>query len=133
MHKIVLSVYIYILLHFATSLNASNPEFNNWVKNFKKTAISSGVSEVVVEDVKSGVEFLPKVIQYDRFQPEFYEDTDTYIKKRKGVSSEENKKVKAWPAVKDLSPPGPPGKALAGPDMSKSRPFIKFRTFRVPN
>tara|TARA_B100000963_G_scaffold33991_1_gene25278 strand:- start:10579 stop:11427 length:849 start_codon:yes stop_codon:yes gene_type:complete len=26
--------------------------------------------------------FLPKVIEYDRFQPEFYEDTFTYIKKR---------------------------------------------------
>ena len=26
--------------------------------------------------------FLPKVIEYDRFQPEFYEDTRTYIKKR---------------------------------------------------
>ena len=28
------------------------------------------------------VKFLPKVIEYDRFQPEFYEDTYTYIKKR---------------------------------------------------
>ena len=26
--------------------------------------------------------FLPKVIQYDRFQPEFYEDTKTYVSKR---------------------------------------------------
>ena len=26
--------------------------------------------------------FLPKVIQYDRYQPEFYEDTKTYISKR---------------------------------------------------
>jgi len=26
--------------------------------------------------------FLPKVIQYDRYQPEFYEDTKTYINKR---------------------------------------------------
>ena len=26
--------------------------------------------------------FLPKVIEYDRFQPEFYEDTKTYINKR---------------------------------------------------
>ena len=25
--------------------------------------------------------FLPKVIEYDRFQPEFYEDTFTYVKK----------------------------------------------------
>ena len=29
-----------------------------------------------------GVKFLPKVIEYDRYQPEFYEDTFTYIKKR---------------------------------------------------
>ena len=26
--------------------------------------------------------FLPKVIEYDRYQPEFYEDTYTYINKR---------------------------------------------------
>ena len=30
----------------------------------------------------SNVKFLPKVIEYDRFQPEFYEDTITYITKR---------------------------------------------------
>ena len=26
--------------------------------------------------------FLQKVIEYDRYQPEFYEDTSTYINKR---------------------------------------------------
>ncbi len=26
--------------------------------------------------------FIPKVIKYDRFQPEFYEDTKTYVTKR---------------------------------------------------
>jgi membrane-bound lytic murein transglycosylase B len=30
----------------------------------------------------SQARFLPKVIEYDRYQPEFYEDTFTYIKKR---------------------------------------------------
>ena len=30
----------------------------------------------------SKAKFLPKVIEYDRYQPEFYEDTFTYIKKR---------------------------------------------------
>ena len=29
----------------------------------------------------SNVKFLPKVIKYDRYQPEFYEDTKTYISK----------------------------------------------------
>ena len=32
--------------------------------------------------VMSNVKYLPKVIEYDRFQPEFYEDTKTYIGKR---------------------------------------------------
>ena len=55
---------------------------NRWLDDFKKTAINSGISENVVNDVMSSAKFLPKVIEYDRFQPEFYEDTFTYIKKR---------------------------------------------------
>ncbi len=37
----------------------------------------------------SKVKYNPKVIEYDRFQPEFYEDTKTYISKRSS-----DKKVK---------------------------------------
>jgi membrane-bound lytic murein transglycosylase B len=33
----------------------------------------------------SEARFLPKVIEYDRYQPEFYEDTLTYIKKRTNI------------------------------------------------
>jgi len=53
-----------------------------WIDNFKKKAISSGISKNVVNEVMSNAKFLPKVIEYDRYQPEFYEDTYTYIKKR---------------------------------------------------
>ena len=38
----------------------------------------------------SKVKFNPKVIEYDRFQPEFYEDTKTYIKKRSSDSKVKN-------------------------------------------
>ena len=49
----------------------------------------------------SNVKFLPDVIKYDRYQPEFYEDTKTYISKRasskkvsKGISFyKENSKL----------------------------------------
>ena len=34
----------------------------------------------------SEAKFLPKVIEYDRYQPEFYEDTFTYIKKEQKKS-----------------------------------------------
>ena len=30
----------------------------------------------------SNIKFLPDVIKYDSYQPEFYEDTKTYISKR---------------------------------------------------
>ena len=65
-----------------SSVFASNSDFNTWLIDFKKYAVKSGVSKKVADDVMSNAIFLPKVIKYDRFQPEFYEDTYTYIKKR---------------------------------------------------
>ena len=53
-----------------------------WLKDFKLRAVKYGVSNEVVEDVMSNAKFLPKVIEYDRYQPEFYEDTFTYIRER---------------------------------------------------
>ena len=44
--------------------------------------MKNGVSEITFDTVMRDVRFLPKVIEYDRFQPEFYEDTKTYISKR---------------------------------------------------
>ena len=61
---------------------SSEQTFDVWLKNFKIKAIQSGISEKVVNDVMLDARFLPKVIEYDRYQPEFYEDTFTYIKKR---------------------------------------------------
>ena len=40
------------------------------------------ISEKTFDLVMKNVKFLPKVIEYDRYQPEFYEDTKTYISKR---------------------------------------------------
>jgi len=74
---------------FSFSSVADDYEFSLWINDFKKKAISSGISKNVVDDVMTDVRFLPKVIKYDRYQPEFYEDTFTYIKKRTNI-----KKVK---------------------------------------
>jgi membrane-bound lytic murein transglycosylase B len=60
----------------------ANNDFNLWVKDFKIKAINAGISKSLVDQIMSEAVFLPKVIEYDRFQPEFYEDTFTYIKKR---------------------------------------------------
>ncbi len=74
--------FILILNILSFSAYADNHDFELWLKNFKNRAISLGISKNVVDDVMSDAKFLPKVIEYDRFQPEFYEDTYTYIKKR---------------------------------------------------
>ena len=76
---IIFSIFINLL----ASLNAlANNDFNLWVKEFKVKAINLGISNTVVDEIMSKAKYLPKVIEYDRYQPEFYEDTFTYIKKR---------------------------------------------------
>jgi len=83
MFKKLINFYIFLILCFLqNSAFASNSPFNIWVKDFKNQAVKSGVSKKVVDEVMSSAIFLPKVIKYDRFQPEFYEDTSTYIQKR---------------------------------------------------
>jgi membrane-bound lytic murein transglycosylase B len=82
MLKIIISIYIISVTSIITPLFANIDEFNSWVIQFKKEAVASGVSKTVVEEFMGGVKFLPKVIEYDRFQPEFYESTLVYIKKR---------------------------------------------------
>ena len=83
MPKNLISIYILILLTLLQSrAYANNSEFNAWLDNFKIKAVENGISKKVVEEVMSDATFLPKVIEYDRFQPEFYENTRTYIKKR---------------------------------------------------
>ena len=48
----------------------------------KIKAKNNGISEKTFDTSMGNVKFLPKVIEYDRYQPEFYEDTLTYIKKK---------------------------------------------------
>ena len=65
-------------------------QFSQWVSNFKKRAVNEGVSEATINLALSNVKFLPQVIKFDRYQPEFYEDTKTYVNKR--TSSQKVKK-----------------------------------------
>ena len=80
MFKLILrTIFLYFIV---TSSAFANDDFNKWLSNFKVKAINTGISEKVVNEIMSDAKFLPKVIEYDRYQPEFYEDTFTYIKKR---------------------------------------------------
>ncbi len=87
MFKFILSTF-FLYFCFYTSV-FSDDGFDKWLKKFQEEAVKSGISEKVVLDIMSSAKYLPKVIEYDRYQPEFYEDTFTYIKKRSS-----NRKIK---------------------------------------
>ncbi len=72
-------VSILIILNSATLIA---DDFNDWKVKFKKRAIKEGVSKATVDKLIDRSKFLSDVIKYDRYQPEFYEDTKTYISKR---------------------------------------------------
>ena len=73
----------FLLLYILTFNNVlANEDFNKWLKNFKVIALNNDISENTINLVLNDAKFLPDVIKYDRYQPEFYEDTKTYIDKR---------------------------------------------------
>ncbi len=80
--KLVNYTFIFIFLIFTPSLSENPAGFLSWKENFKKVALSNNISEKTFDIVMADVRFLPNVIKYDRYQPEFYEDTKTYISKR---------------------------------------------------
>ena len=73
-------IIIFIFFSFFTISSAN--DFLEWKKEFKEYALSQGISLKILNDLIDKSIFLPDVIKYDRFQPEFYEDTKTYIFKR---------------------------------------------------
>ena len=86
----IIKIIICLSIISLNSVNANTTEdFDIWLISFQDYAIKKGISKKTLDITMSKVKFLPKVIEYDRYQPEFYEDTYTYINKRTSI-----KKVK---------------------------------------
>ena len=80
--KLIKYIFIIIIISFTSSLSDDQIDFQKWKKDFKKIALKNDISEKTFDIAMAEVKFLPNVIKYDRYQPEFYEDTKTYISKR---------------------------------------------------
>ena len=79
----IIKILLFISIFFCNLTYADiNIEFENWKKDFKKVVLSKDISEETFNIAIENTKYLPNVIKYDRYQPEFYEDTKTYISKR---------------------------------------------------
>ena len=80
--KIIRNLIIFFIFFIIAPTYSNDHYFSIWLKSFKKISLKNGISEKTFDSAMLNVKFLPKVIEYDRHQPEFYEDTITYITKR---------------------------------------------------
>ena len=74
--------YLTLVLNIYTIVYAEDQNFEEWKFEFKKKVLANNISENTFNEIILNTKYLPNVIKYDRYQPEFYEDTKTYISKR---------------------------------------------------
>ncbi len=99
--KLIKFLLFFLILVINSTYAYNENDFNKWKLDFKKQALKNNISENTFNLVMVNVRYLPKVIEYDRFQPEFYEDTKTYIGKRTS-KKKEKKGIDFYNNNKDL-------------------------------
>ena len=86
---VTLITFAFVSLAYASE---EKEDFSTWLSSFKKYAVSKGISNDTVNSVFQNVQYLDQVIKYDRKQPEFFEDTVTYVSKRANTRRVKNAK-----------------------------------------
>ena len=82
-----ISFYLFFFIIYIPDISfSSENNFSDWLESFKKKALKSGISQQTINLAFKNVKFLDQVIKYDRKQPEFFEDTITYVNKRASKS-----------------------------------------------
>jgi len=81
--KIITLLFLFKVLIFNSVFAAIlDTDFETWLISYKKIALKKGISQKTIDVAFKNVKFLEQVIKYDRKQPEFFEDTVTYVSKR---------------------------------------------------
>ena len=81
--KIITLLFLFKVLIFNSVIAATlDTDFETWLTSYKKNALKKGISQKTIDVAFKNVKFLEQVIKYDRKQPEFFEDTVTYVSKR---------------------------------------------------
>ena len=77
-------MFQFLIVSFPFKISAEE-NFETWLSSYKKSALVKGVSQNTIDIAFKNVKFLEQVIKYDRKQPEFFEDTKTYVNKRANI------------------------------------------------
>ena len=79
--------FLFFNIFFINTIFIVNAEetFDSWLLSYKKFALKKGISQETINVAFENVKFLDQVIKYDRKQPEFFEDTITYVNKRANI------------------------------------------------
>ena len=92
-NKFVIFFLAINLLIFNLTFNTNAQEnFDTWLASYKEYAFKKGISQETIDTTFKNVKFLEQVIKYDRKQPEFFEDTITYVSKRANITRVKNAK-----------------------------------------
>jgi len=77
-------LFLFFKILFVNNVFAGNIDesFEAWLSSYKKFALKKNISQETIDIAFKNVKFLDQVIKYDRRQPEFFEDTNTYVAKR---------------------------------------------------
>jgi len=93
-NKILIFILLFNFLSINVALSAlPDISFDAWLKSYKKIALKNGISQETINIAFKNVKFIEKVLIYDNKQPEFYEDTITYVNKRANNSRLKNAKI----------------------------------------
>lgn len=80
-----LSRIAHIIFYLSMSLLAVAEEdshFDHWLNTLKSDAIAAGISAHTVDDTFKNAQYLPRVVELDRGQPEFISPFLSYVEKR---------------------------------------------------
>ena len=86
-YKVLMFLLLFQILVVGSSSKINAEEnFETWLSSYKNFALKKGISQKTIDTAFKNVKFLEQVIKYDRKQPEFFEDTKTYVEKRANIS-----------------------------------------------
>jgi membrane-bound lytic murein transglycosylase B len=76
---VLFTLLLYLLVTPSLSRAQRQQDFNEWLAEFRKSAISAGISRETLDLTLPKVQFIPRVIELDKSQPEFRLTVEEYL------------------------------------------------------